>query len=127
MKVKNFLFIDGDNSVWKRIIVLPWIILAITLSLLGFADQGINGLFLGLLISLLYGAALFVELIPGLGIFVQFILMNLMSTWLYQITKTVETSLTIWCFWMYMVIGIVINFVAIAVAIKYCVDSRHEI
>ena len=127
MKLKRFFFICGDSRKWNKIITFPWIIMATTLSVLGFIDQGVNGLFWGLLISLLYGATLFIELIPVMGIFAQFALMTLMGDWLYQVTKTVETPLTFWCFWMYIVLGITINFIAIAITIKYCIDSRHEI
>ncbi len=125
--IKRVCFICGDSRTWNKIITIPWIIMATTLSVLGFIDQGTNGLFLGLLISLLYGATLFIELIPIVGIFAQFASMTLMSDWLYQVTETIETPLTLWCFWMYIVLGITINFIAISITIKYCIDSRHEI
>jgi len=118
-KIPRFIFIVGGGRAFIRIILIPWAIMAFTLGILGFIDQGLSGLYFGLLASFLYGLTLFFTATPILGIVMQLFAMKVLSEWLYKIIRIEQTSLIIWFFWTYIAMGVVINIVVIVITIKH--------
>jgi fructose-specific phosphotransferase system IIC component len=75
-----------------------------------FVYNGLTGTFAMIILSILYGLATFLSLIPFVGVILQGLLMYFLITpWVFEFTGITATWLTLLVFWIDIIFGCIIT------------------